>query len=837
MAKVIDAVLRLRDQFTVTMDKATQSMIASTRQAARTASQLEKTGKAFHDTGEQLTKNVSVPLAGLATTLIKTSTDFEEAEDKIRADTGKTGAALESMMNDLKTVYSAVPSSLDDTTTAIAGLNQRLGLTGMPLQAVSTQILNLVRITGTDLSTEIASSARMFQDAGIKQKDYASALDYVYRVTQKTGVGMDTLQQQMVLYGAPLREMGFNWQQSAAMLGQFEQAGVNTELVMGSMRIALGKMAKGGITDPTKALSTMVSEIKNAGTVGKANALALQMFGQRAGPDMAAAIREGHLNLNALLASVKNSPDTINKAAQATMTPMQRLTVIWHQMQVSLSPVGNSLVSMLEKFQPQIQAVANKVKQLADDFNKLSPAQQSIVVKLLALAAVTGPVLMRMGGLIKTLGEIKDSFTKVQKNIRDAGSILQWLNSPAHIAVIAIIAIIVVIAVLIRYWPQISAFIKRATDGVKGVGATLNGLRTGALNGIHSAISTVQAKFNAFSNTLKKHEVAIKAVASTLALIFGPALIKTGVEATVAGAKLLAGFVSSVAKTGAEAVVSGAKLTVSFIGSVVKAGVQAVISGAKMTVSFIGSLLKASAAAVVTAAQITGKLVLAIAQYAASGWKAVYSILAQTTAWIGQKAVLLGGIIATKAAAAAQWLLNTSLLGCPIVWIIVGIAAVVAAVVLMVTHWKQVSAVLGKVFADIKAGFRDFVNFIIGGINSLISSALSPLNAIIKGLNKIPGVKLPSVSLEIPKVPAFAKGTNFFGGGAALVGENGPELIKLPRGSSVVNNQQTNSTLKQHRSISIAKLADQIIVREEADIDKITTMLAHKILTAEANLA
>jgi LAS superfamily LD-carboxypeptidase LdcB len=46
-----------------------------------------------------------------------------------------------------------------------------------------------------------------------------------------------------------------------------------------------------------------------------------------------------------------------------------------------------------------------------------------------------------------------------------------------------------------------------------------------------------------------------------------------------------------------------------------------------------------------------------------------------------------------------------------------------------------------------------------------------------------------------PKVGLFAKGTNFAPGGPAIVGEKGPELINLPRGSQVVPNHRLNGAL------------------------------------------
>jgi phage-related tail protein len=37
-------------------------------------------------------------------------------------------------------------------------------------------------------------------------------------------------------------------------------------------------------------------------------------------------------------------------------------------------------------------------------------------------------------------------------------------------------------------------------------------------------------------------------------------------------------------------------------------------------------------------------------------------------------------------------------------------------------------------------------------------------------------------------IPGFAEGVKGFGGGMAVVGENGPELVNLPRGADVIPN-------------------------------------------------
>ncbi|GAG86548.1 unnamed protein product, partial [marine sediment metagenome] len=81
----------------------------------------------------------------------------------------------------------------DEVSTAIAELNTRLGLSGKPLQAMAKQMLNLARITETDINAVIRTSTRLFGDWDVAVEDQAQTLDYLFKVSQSTGVGIDKL--------------------------------------------------------------------------------------------------------------------------------------------------------------------------------------------------------------------------------------------------------------------------------------------------------------------------------------------------------------------------------------------------------------------------------------------------------------------------------------------------------------------------------------------------------------------------------------------------------------------------------------------------------------------
>lgn len=76
----------------------------------------------------------------------------------------------------------------------------------------------------------------------------------------------------------------------------------------------------------------------------------------------------------------------------------------------------------------------------------------------------------------------------------------------------------------------------------------------------------------------------------------------------------------------------------------------------------------------------------------------------------------------------------------------------------------------------------DLVNLLHQGFS--LENALSILQAANRG-NPVDISKWP-VDQRGPRVPGFKYGVDNFSGGAAIVGEDGPELVNLPRGSSVL---------------------------------------------------
>ena len=291
---------------------------------------------------------------------------FDEAADAIRIGTGATGDALDGLLDDFDEVYKSVPTTMEDASKAIADYNTRLGLTGPQLQEISKQALQVSDMLGDDLGGVIEESSQAFQQWNIEADNMGGAMDYIFKVSQSTGMGFTDLMSNMQKFGPQLQEMGYSFETASALMGQLDKAGVNTEEVLSAMKKSVGALAKEGIS-ASDGLAMYYEQIKNAGTAAEAASIASEIFGTKAGSTMAAAIRDGTLAVGDLTESLLENGETIAGAAEDTYDFAERLQIMKQGLEVALKPMANTVFDGLNKFMPVLQKLMEQIVPVISD--------------------------------------------------------------------------------------------------------------------------------------------------------------------------------------------------------------------------------------------------------------------------------------------------------------------------------------------------------------------------------------------------------------------------------------------------------------------------------------
>jgi phage-related protein len=193
------------------------------------------------------------------------------------------------------------------------------------------------------------------------------------------------------------------------------------------------------------------------------------------------------------------------------------------------------------------------------------------------------------------------------------------------------------------------------------------------------------------------------------------------------------------------------------------------------------------------AAVVGGALVTAMAAYVVGQVASTVATTAFVARVVIANAVVVGFVAkqylaagAAKVWAAGQWLLNAALDANPIGLVIAAVAALTAGIVYAYTHSEKFRQVISAIVDFFKTVFRAELGLVTSAVHGLAEAFRAVFGAVGSVIDAIGKIHMPSFSL--PHIPGFANGVTDFIGGPAWVGERGPELLTLPRGSNIIPN-------------------------------------------------
>ena len=149
------------------------------------------------------------------------------------------------------------------------------------------------------------------------------------------------------------------------------------------------------------------------------------------------------------------------------------------------------------------------------------------------------------------------------------------------------------------------------------------------------------------------------------------------------------------------------------------------------------------------------------------------------------------------------------------------------------TAWNGVKSVFEGIWNTLKG-------IVIGVCNGMIDA----INSVISGINKMLSFKVPDwipiiggkgVSVNIPQIPKFATGTNYFSGGLAQINERGGEIVNLPNGSQVIPHEKSKSMLKGRGEVTVNLNIQGNVIGNKEFMEATGTYLVEQIKVALLN--
>ncbi|KAF3301476.1 phage tail tape measure protein [Carnobacterium sp. PL17RED31] len=412
--------------------KLTEDYVNAGGRFADTADKMEKTGgkiksvsSAIGSVGSKLTTSVTVPLVAMGTAAATVGIQFEKQMSRVGAVAGATGSELEAMTEQAKELGASTAFSASEAAQGMENLASA-GFDASQIMATMPGVLDLAAVSGGDVALASEAAATAINAFGLEASDSAHIADVFARAAADTNAEVGDMAEAMK-YAAPMANtLGLSIEDTAAAIGIMSDAGIKGSQAGTTLRGAFTRLAK-----PTKQASDAMAELGfNAfdanGKVKPMSQIVTELagsmqgmtkeqqaqtmatiFGQEAMSGMMALVEAGGGKVDTLSHSLENSAGAADKMAKAMQ---DNVAGTIEEMMGALETAG---IEITEALAPAITAVAENVTELVNSFNELDDETQQTILKFLAFAAATGPLLSGIGKVGNGIGTLYTGGSKL----------------------------------------------------------------------------------------------------------------------------------------------------------------------------------------------------------------------------------------------------------------------------------------------------------------------------------------------------------------------------------------------------------------------------------------
>ena len=404
---------------------------------------LQTAGDKISGAGEKLLP-VTAAVAGLGTAAVKTTADFDTSMSQVQATMGITKDAMSELNGEsvntveaLRDLAKQMGSETAFSASECADAMNYLALAGYDTQEIYDTlptVLNLAAAGGIDL----ASASDMVTDAmsalGMETSEADTMVDQMSKTASTTNTSVAQLGEAILTIGATAKTVKGGTAELNTALGILANNGIKG--AEGGTHLRNVILALQSPTDKAAACmeSLGVEVYDSEGNMRSLNDILGDLNTSMDG--MTSAEKQNIISsifnktdlaaVNSLLVSTGDSWDSLQQsitesggaAQQMADTQLDNLS---GQITILKSALEGLAISFGEILMPKIRAAAKKIQEFVDKLNGMNDEQKETVVKIAAVVAAIGPMLILFGKVTSTVGTAMKGFSGLTKGIAKLG--------------------------------------------------------------------------------------------------------------------------------------------------------------------------------------------------------------------------------------------------------------------------------------------------------------------------------------------------------------------------------------------------------------------------------
>lgn len=705
---------------------------------------MQDIGKGMESVGKDLTKTVTLPIAGIGAAAIKIGMDFEESMSKVKAMSGATGEEMVLLEQAARDAGASTSKSAKDAADAL-GFMALAGWDSTTSMEALMPVLRLSEAGNIDLAKASSLVTDSMSAMGLTTQELPGYLNIVAQTARSSNTDIDQMAEAYLKVGGTLRGLGVPLEESALALGLLansgikgSEAGTALNAVMTNLTAPTGR-AKQALEELSfsafdsegnfKGLENVLFDLKDklAGmTEEQRNTYLAMIGGKEHVKDLNALLNGLDDSYDDLTASIKESDGALEDVAK-TMQDNNKGSLT--ALKSAIEELGLKIYDVLK---PSIANIIEAIQGFIDKLNSLSPAQQETIVKLGLLVAAIGPALLIFGKIITVVGSAITAFSTISTAVAGAGGAIAALTGPIGIAIAAITAIIGIGVTLYMNW-----------DTIKEKAGLLKETISEKWNDIKE--NTSEAWENVKITVSEKWDDVKTNTSETLTNI------KTGISEGWENIKTNTSETWDTIKTNTSESWDNIKTTISDKWETIKTNTSDTLNNINSSISEKWDSVKTKTS---------------------ETWENLKTNTSTSWGFIKDKIDENGGGI--------KGILGTYMDGYKLVW---------------ETGLNAMNTITGGKFNDMAEKVKGAFNRIKEGIQSGLDKIRDWNNQRVENKEATFTTRIrevfETVGNKVKNIGKNAQGTDYWRGGLTWVGEKGPELIDLPKGSKVFSNDKS----------------------------------------------
>ena len=495
------------------------------KELEETGEKISKAGEKISDVGTDLTKKVTVPVAGLATAAVKTAADFDHAMSQVQATLGITKDATTNLNGETVNIMEALSDLSREmgaktkfSASEAAGAINILAIAGESVDQIYSTLpatLNLAAAGGLDIASAADIATGVMSGFGIEAEKVERVSDILDTTASSAKGSFSDFGEGLATVAGQAKVTGQNIEDTATALG-----------ILGNHNISA---AEGGnmlqrvlknLYQPIGSAKEVLTELGISAYDAEGNARPLQdvlkEFQGKLG-DLneeaknqtlskifdTAALRGAAFLIEDSGTAFDNLKGKINdcSGAAATMAGVQQDNLAG-QLTILKSQLEELAISFGEMLMPVIRDIVSGIQGFVDKLNAMDEGQRNAIITIGLVLAAIGPILITIGKITTGIGGVTKGIGFVMEHSKTlaavANTVMGGIGKGAStlfglIAANPVIAIIMaIIAIVVLLYNKCEWF----RDGVDSIIGSVVGFFQNFDDNVAKVKEGVTQKFN-----------------------------------------------------------------------------------------------------------------------------------------------------------------------------------------------------------------------------------------------------------------------------------------------------------------------------------------------------